>query len=164
MSDPPSTAVRIPFWLWARLVGDLRRRGAGRRESGAFLLGRRRGDGARVGSYLCYDDLDPVAYVGGAIAFHAVGYAALWRHCKAKAVEVIADVHTHGSADVRQSPIDERHPMVPVVGHTAIIVPHFACTARWRLGAVGVYEYLGNYQWRRHAPDGRPRRLGFCFW
>src|SRR5207249_5131589 len=49
----------------------------------------------------------------------------------------LADAHTHPGADVGQSPIDQRHPMVPIVGHTAMIVPNFANMGWWSLDAVG---------------------------
>jgi len=158
------TTIRLPVWRWARLIFDLRRRGAGRGESGAFLLGRNGTNPARVTAYLCYDDVDAGAYQGGAIAFHAAGYSALWKHCKEKQLQVLADVHTHPGADVRQSPIDQRHPMVPVVGHTAMIVPHFANTAWWSLDAIGVYEYLGNFKWRAHQPSEQPQRVKLSLW
>ena len=38
--------------------------------------------------------------------------------------------------------------MLPILGHTAMIVPNFAKTAWWSLNAVGVYEYLGDFKWR----------------
>jgi hypothetical protein len=36
----------------------------------------------------------PGAYQQGAIAFHASGCAALWRHCKAMQLDLLLDVHT----------------------------------------------------------------------
>lgn len=163
-SDAAITTIRLPVWLWFKLVLDLHRRGAGRGESGAFLLGSNGSNPARATAYLCYDDIDAGAYQGGAIAFHAAGYAALWQYCKEKQLQVLGDVHTHPGADVRQSPIDQRHPMLPVVGHTAMIVPHLAKTAWWSLDAVGVYEYLGNFKWRAHQPSERPRRIKLSLW
>lgn len=158
VSDVARNRIRIPLRLWARLLGDLRRKGRGRGESGAFLLGRN--GSSRITAYVCYDDLDPGAYQGGAIQFHAAGYAALWQHCKDKGLQVLADAHTHPGGDVGQSPIDQRHPMVPVVGHTAMIVPNLADTGWWSLKAVGVYEYLGNFRWQAHPPaPGRRVKL-----
>lgn len=161
-SEPPRS-IRISIWLWARLVEDLRRRGRGERESGAFLLGREGGAIERVTSYLCYDDIDADAYQRGAIAFHAAGYAALWRHCERTGLQVLADAHTHPGAGVGQSHIDQRHPMLPVLGHTALILPHFADTPWWSLNAVGVYEYLGNFRWHSHPPGPR-RRVSLSLW
>lgn len=163
MSDAAVAGIRIPVCLWAKLLRDLRRKGQGRGESGAFLLGRDDNSPGRVTAYLPYDAIDPGAYQGGAIQFHAVGYAALWAYCKDKQLQVLADVHTHPGRDVGQSSIDQRHPMVPVVGHTAMIVPHFANTSWWSLKAVGVYEYLGNFQWRAHLPSAS-RRVKLSLW
>ena len=130
-SDAAITTIKIPVWLWASMIFDLRRRGGGVRESGAFLLGRDDGDPARVSNYICYDDVDPDAYQQGAIAFHADGCAALWRHCRAKQLQLLIDVHTHPGPDVRQSSIDERHPMLPVVG------PHCDDRSEFREDGVG---------------------------
>jgi proteasome lid subunit RPN8/RPN11 len=163
-SDLTITTIRIPVWLWAGVISDLRRRGSGVRESGAFLLGRDDVDPARVTSYICYDDVDPAAYQKGAIAFHASGCAALWRHCREKQLQMLIDVHTHPGPDVRQSAIDERHPMLPVLGHTAMIVPNFAKTAWWSLKAVGVYEYLGSFKWRTHPASAPGRRVKLSLW
>jgi proteasome lid subunit RPN8/RPN11 len=163
-SDPPISAIKIPILIWTRVLADLRQRGGGKGESGAFLLGRQRGTRGRVASYICYDDLDPSAQQRGAIAFHAAGYAALWKLCRERQLQVLADVHTHPTADVRQSGIDQRHPMVPVADHTAMIVPNFGATDWWSLKQVGVYQYLGNFQWRAHGADERPRRVQLSLW
>jgi proteasome lid subunit RPN8/RPN11 len=148
--------------LWGRIIRDLRRRGGGVRESGAFLLGRFDEDPAQVTSYLCYDDVDPAAYQRGAIVFHASGCAALWQHCRERNLQLLIDVHTHPGDNVRQSDIDKRHPMMPVVSHTAMIVPRYAQTTSWSLKAVGVYEYLGSFKWRTHAPMAPDRRVKLC--
>ena len=163
-SEPAVTAIQIPVLLWMRLIFQLRRRGNGRRESGAFLLGRQRGTSVRVTTFVCYDELDPRAYQSGGIAFHAEGYAVFWKHCREKRLEVVADVHTHPGEYVRQSSVDQRHPMVPVIGHTAMIVPHFAQTPWWSLRSVGVYEYLGDFKWRTHAVSGERRHVTLTAW
>lgn len=164
MSDPASLTIKIPFWLWTRAIRDLRRGGEGRRESGAFLLGKPGAQTARVIDYICYDALDANAYQGGAIAFHDNGYAALWDYLKQRKIEVLADVHTHPGPNVGQSSIDRRHPMMPVIGHTAMIVPNFANTSWWSLWTVGVYEYLGKFEWRTHEPSRRTRRVKLSLW
>jgi proteasome lid subunit RPN8/RPN11 len=163
-SDPEIAAIRLPFLLWREVIVQLRRRGAGKGESGAFLLGLQRGTSARVMTYICYDDLDPHAYQSGAIAFHAAGYAALWQYCREKKLQVLADVHTHPGKGIWQSPMDQQNPMVPVVGHTAIIVPNFARTPWWSLKTVAVYEYLGNFTWRTHGVSEKPRRINLTVW
>lgn len=143
-----------------RLIFDLRRRSAGGGESGAFLLGPK--GSSRITAYICYEELDPGVYQGGAIVFHGSGYGALWQRCREKGLQVQADVHTHPTADVRQSPIDARHPMVPTVGHTAMIVPSLGKTPWWSLRGVGIYEYLGNFKWCAHVKP--PRRVKLALW
>lgn len=160
-SNPAQTPITMSVWLWRRVVRELRHRGHRRNESGAFLLTPRNKKAGRVTSFVCYDDLDPDAYEGGAIAFHAAGHAALWELCERRGLRVLADVHTHPSSYIRQSPTDEHNPMIPLKGHIALILPHYAHAPWWTLDCAGVYEYLGNFQWRTHAAaDGtRPVRL-----
>ena len=88
-SDPCDTTSRFRSGFGRCVICDLRRRGGGVRESGAFLLGRDDANPARVTSYICYDDVDPAAYQHGAIAFHAAGCAALWQHCKKRALQLL---------------------------------------------------------------------------
>ncbi|MGH7717158.1 MAG: hypothetical protein ACREML_14330, partial [Vulcanimicrobiaceae bacterium] len=146
------------------VIRELRHRSKGRRESGAFLFGRKGEKSPRITAYRCYDDLDPDAYRGGAIEFHAAGYAALWQHCRQKQLRIIADAHTHPGGNVNQSPIDRRNPMIPSVGHTAIIVPNFGRTPWWSLDEIGVHEYLGNFKWRTYRSSALPPRIKLALW
>jgi hypothetical protein len=159
-----NTSIRISFFLWWQLVHQLRRRGQGQRESGAFLLGRADKSSGKVSSFICYDDLDPHAYQSGAIAFHAEGCAALWEHCRNHGLQVLADAHTHPGWGVGQSHIDQENPMIPVKGHTGMILPNFAATVKLSLAGVGIYEYLGGYKWRIHDPAARPARVRLVMW
>lgn len=162
--DSKNIPIRLPVMLWVEVLTQLRRRGAGRGESGAFLLGRQRDNTPRVTAFACYDDLDPQSQQYGAIAFHAAGYAALWAHCKAENLRVLADIHTHPGRNVMQSIIDQKNPMLPVTGHTALIVPNFGCTPWWTLRGVGVYEYLGDFKWQNHNGHNQPPRVRLTLW
>ena len=163
-SKPVLKKISLPIWLWNRLLNDLRRRGEGQRESGAFLLGQNNRSRGRITTYLCYDDLDPYALKSGMITFHAKGYAALWQFCREKTLDVLGDVHTHPGRCIKQSSIDQRHPMVPVVHHTALIVPHYGRASRWSLKDIGVYEYLGNFQWATRNRSGETKRVSLSLW
>jgi len=163
-AESSQTSIVIPIWLWRRMILQLRRRGGSHSESGAFLFAEQEAGADSVTSFVCYEDLDPNPYTDGAIAFHGIGYSALWEHCRDAKRRVVADVHTHPGGNVRQSPIDQRNPMLPLQGHTALIVPNFANTSWWTLDAVGVYEYLGDFKWRRHPGRGRKRRVILSLW
>ena len=132
--------------LWRAGLTELHRRGGGRRESGAFLLGSR--DGARRGidRFVFYDDLDPGSLDTGIVVFDGAGYGPLWRMCRETGLQVVADVHTHPGV-ARQSPADRDNPMVAERGHLALIVPEFA---QRRVGPseLGIYEYEGDHRWR----------------
>lgn len=162
-SNPTATTIYLPVLLWRDLILQLRTRSAGRRESGAFLLGSGQKTKAQVRKYICYDDLDPDAYQHGAIEFHAAGHAALWQYCREHKLRVLADVHTHPRG-VMQSPTDQQNPMLPVIGHTAMIVPNFAQTPWWSLRTVGIYEYLGDCQWRTHNSAVNNARIALELW
>lgn len=163
-SDSYISVIKVPVALWAHVIFELRRRGRSQSESGAFLLGRAQCGVGRIMEYLCYDDLDPSAYQFGAITFHAVGYAKLWEHCRRTKLQVLADVHTHPGDWTGQSLIDQKNPMVPVTGHTALIVPNYGHAHWWSLKSVGVHEYLGNFEWRTHYAGNGLRRFKFSVW
>lgn len=156
-SDSSRVAILVPILRWRRLILDLRRRGDGKRESGAFLLGRMQAGKTVCTNHIYYDDLDPHAYQGDGIAFHAPGCAALWGICREQNIDVLADVHTHPGNYIQQSPIDQRNPMMPTVGHTAMIVPNFGNTPWWSLTGVGIFEYLGHFKWRTHNASASSR-------
>lgn len=133
---------KMPRRRWRHLLAELRRRGEGRRESGAFLLADR--DGDRVVRVAYYDDLDAHCLTGG-ISFASSGFTELWRICGAENVRVVADVHTHPSTWVAQSNIDATNPMMARVGHVAMIVPSYGHARR--VEECGVHIYLGSRRW-----------------
>jgi proteasome lid subunit RPN8/RPN11 len=137
--------IRIDRALWLGLLGDLRRRGGGRHESGAFLLGRIEAGRRIVETCVFYDDLDPRAYASGVCVLHADAFDALWRTCRARGLTVVADVHTHPYG-AGQSLADRQNPMVARVGHIALIVERFAADPVWR-HRLGVYRYEGSHRW-----------------
>lgn len=157
-SNPP---IQIPRLLWMGLVGDLRGRGRDRRESGAFLMGKKESSSRVVVSYLCYDDLDASALMHGIVEFHRAGFSKLWDICRERRLRVLADVHTHPGNDVRQSSIDMANPMLPVPGHVALIMPRFGKTSLWSLAPVGIHRFLGGGHWESFRPGdaGCPVRL-----
>lgn len=147
-----------------RLVSELGQRGGGRRESGAFLLGRTDSTDHRVDSFVCYDDLDPQALQSGIVMFHARGLSALWQLCSERGVQVLADVHTHPTADVRQSSIDQEHPMLPVKGHVALILPRYGRASKWSLAGVGMHVFEGGKRWSSTRSDNPSAPAQLCAW
>lgn len=138
--------------LWNELITELGRRTGGVREAGAFLLanaGQRRRPAVRRIIY--FDDLDPNCLTGG-ISMGSAAFGKLWTACRTGGLRVIADLHTHPGTFVEQSDIDQTNPMVAVVGHVAIVVPHLA-TRPFEPHECGVHVYLGGHQWE--ASRGR---------
>jgi len=127
------------------LVRELRKRGHGERESGAFLLSKHAS--SQITKFICYDDLDPTALDSGIIVFQGAGFVPLWDYCNAKQMSVVADVHTHSDKWTGQSHSDRTHPMIGQKGHVAMIMPHFARRNLLSLEGVGIYEYAGNHEW-----------------
>lgn len=142
----PDHRLACPAPLWRALLEELRRRGQGRAESGAFLLGRTLGNRRLVESIAYYDDLDPDSLSTGIVVFDGRGYGPLWAMCRETGRTVVADVHTHGGV-ARQSRLDRENPMVATRGHVALIVPSFA-QRRVQIAELGIYEYEGAHQWR----------------
>lgn len=157
----PEEPITITRLTWFVLIGDLRRRGRGRRESGAFLLGPGDGKDRRVVEYVCYDDLDPGALDQGFVVFHGEGFSKLWALCAKRKLQVLCDIHTHPGSDVNQSYIDQENAMVPVIGHVAMIAPRFGNTSRWSLDGVGIHRLEEKGRWKQFRARDRnaPVRL-----
>ena len=149
----PDYRLACPGELWLSGLRELRRRGAGRRESGAFLLGDRLMQNGlvrrRVRQFVYYDDLDPHCLDSGIVVFDGAGFGPLWGMCREMRYEVVADVHTHPGL-AKQSDADRRHPMIATAGHFAIIVPDFASRAPAST-ELGLYEYSGGHLWLDHS-------------
>lgn len=148
--------------LWRTLLQELRRRGGGQTESGAFLLGRTFGKRRLIESIAYYDDLDVDALRTGIVVFDGRGYGPLWTLCRETGRVVVADVHTHGGV-ARQSSLDRDNPMIATTGHVAIIVPSFA---QGRVGPadLGLYEYEGAHRWRDFSGSRAGRYFYVGLW
>ena len=142
----PRHELSCSWFLWRRLCRRLRERGRnGGRESGAFLLGHRHGERARIVDFVLYDDLDPHSLESGIVRFDGRYFGDLWALCKARGLTVVADIHVHpGGAG--QSESDRAHPMISRAGHTALILPRFARGPLPRR-EIGIYRYRGSKQW-----------------
>lgn len=155
MAFPEPRSVLCPYPLWWTLFQQLKRRGGGARESGAFLLGVKRFEAATVKVIVYYDDIDPDALSSGIVRLSGHAMHAVWQTCANKGLEVVADIHTHpGRAG--QSRSDQDHPMVAIRGHLAVIAPRFARNA-FDLAGIGVYRYRGSKLWDNLPPP----RLGW---
>lgn len=143
---------------------ELRRRGHGTRESGAFVLGTRGEDGIdRAKTVAFYNDLDPRCLDNGFIEFHSIGYDRLWERCREHKYHVLADIHTH-PGNSSQSEVDRTHPMLPESGYVAAIIPNYAQGFALQLSGVSVYEYQGNYRWKNWTGTSRRNRFRLTIW
>ena len=144
----PEHRISCSTQLWHEGLTELKQRGKGRRESGAFLLGRKKGNKRTVSNIVYYDDLDPHCLDSGIVILDGSAYAGLWKICRETRFEVLADVHTHPGSPY-QSGTDRDNPMIGVIGHIAIIVPNLA-QRMVPSHELGVYEYLGNHRWQAY--------------
>lgn len=138
--------------LWLQTLKTLRERGRGERESGGFLLGRVRGEARTIEAFLPYDDVDPDA-LRGIIMFDGSKMDVVWDLCARRGLQVVADVHTHPGRGFGQSQTDNDNPMIPEVGHVALIVPNYA-DATYLPGRIGIFEYRGRRQWIDRSDRG----------
>lgn len=141
---------------WRVLIAELRRRGHGRIESGAFLLANQSSDPRLVTRVVYFDDLDSDCLQGG-IHIKGLAYGKLWALCRSDGLTVVGDVHTHPGAGVRQSKTDQGSPMVAERGHVALIVPHYA-QEHTTPSQVGVHLYDGR-GWTTWTGRDAARRL-----
>lgn len=135
--------------LWNTGLSEIRRRGACRRESGAFLLGTESNGIRRICRFIYYDDLDPPCLDRGYVHFNGAAYGPLWQICQSSDLKVVGDIHTHPGAPI-QSPADRQNPMVAIKGHIALIVPNFAKKIALP-PKLGIYEYEGAHRWKNHS-------------
>ena len=142
-----SLSLEFKGSLWTELVQELHRRTEGIHESGAFLLGQVTGQHRVVNAVVYYDDLDAEAYETYRCVLRAPAFGTLWKRCSELGLSVVADVHVHPFAAV-QSAVDRTNPMIARPGHIAIILPNFA-EPPVQLRELGIYEYLGDYSWRK---------------
>lgn len=139
--------------LWAAGTAELHRRTGRVREAGAFLIGRAGPGGSRIEEFLFYDDVDPTCFRRGIVEFDGCKLGQVWEHCRATGAKVVADVHVHPGG-YGQSESDRHNPIIPAVGHIALILPNFAA-GRPVPGRIGMYEYAGSRQWFDHSQEGR---------
>ena len=145
----PEPRLCWPHGHFRSVMAELNRRGEDRHEAGAFLLGERQGACAIVRDVVYYDDLDPHAYDQGICILNGYTFGQAWALCRERQLEVVGDVHTH-RAGVGQSESDRTNPMLALSGHLAVIVPRFARSPLKPMD-LGIYEYLGNHEWRSHG-------------
>ena len=138
--------------LWNQGTSELHRRTKGIQESGSFLLGMKEGKKRRITRLVYYDDLDPHCFDKGIVEFDGGKFGLLWDICRDEGLEVVADVHVHAHG-YGQSQSDRDHPMMPLAGHLAVILPHFA-GKNVLPGHIGLYEYRGNRNWTDHSLEG----------
>lgn len=150
----PQHELSCSWFVWRRLKAKLRERGHRcRRESGAFLLGHREGESARIVDFVLYDDLDPHALDSGIVRFDGRYFSDLWGICESRGLTVVADVHVHPGQS-GQSDSDRNQPMISQAGHIALILPRFATGAQPRR-SIGIYRYLGGKKWETVQASAR---------
>lgn len=158
----PDHGLACSVRVWRQLLSELRRRGRGQSESGAFLLGDVAGGRRRISRVVYYDDLDPHSLDTGIVVFDGRGYGPLWAICRDSGLTVVADVHTHGGV-ARQSASDRCNPMIATAGHIAIIVPSFG-QGKIQFSDLGIYEYEGAHRWRDRSGPSASRYFYVGLW
>lgn len=148
--------------LWYAGLTEIKHRGDGRRESGAFLLGEESYGIRRIQRFLFYDDLDPHCLDHGYVRFNGSAYGPLWQICCSSGLRVVGDIHTHPGAAI-QSYVDSQNPMVAIKGHIALIVPYFAKRIVFP-HELGIYEYEGAHQWKNHSGNDAAKAFYIGVW
>lgn len=150
---PERAALYCRSSVWLTGCAELKRRTRGIQESGAFLLGHKRGARREIAQFLFYDDIDETCFVNGIVEFDGRKLGRVWKYCRENSMKVVADVHVHPRG-YGQSPSDQHNPIIAEAGHFALILPHYA-SAQVLPGHIGIYEYLGNRRWRDHSRSGK---------
>lgn len=152
-----SQLLELPEPVWAGLIDDLRRRGGGIRESGAFLLGELNGGTRRVQTWIPYDELDASALAQGYVRLSTATFTKLWAKCSELGMVVVGDVHTHPKGP-RQSMSDKANPMISQDGHIALIIPNYA-QGKVMPSDVSLNVYQGSKQWNSFFSHDAQQRI-----
>jgi proteasome lid subunit RPN8/RPN11 len=147
----PKYRLSCSISLWHYCLAELKRRGEGYHESGAFMLGYSNKNRRVVVDFVFYDDIDPGSLDSGIVEIQAAAFGKLWQICRDRGLEVVGDIHTHPGRPW-QSDTDRRNPMVAIQGHIAVIVPNFALH-KVKTSELGIYQYLGNHRWQSYLND-----------
>ncbi|MCZ7600608.1 MAG: hypothetical protein M5U09_26745 [Gammaproteobacteria bacterium] len=154
----PEHRLSCPTALWRDGLAELARRGEGRHESGAFLLGRQDGQRRRVVRFVYFDELDPLCWTPASSSSTARASARSGRFCREAELQVVADVHPRGRGPARQSHLDRENPDGRP-GRTCRTDRARPRAARHPAGG------LGRLPVSRPAPVARPRpRAGRFFY
>lgn len=149
--------LEVSTQLWSGLIAHLSAKGAGIRESGAFLLGQATDAGRTVTAFLPYEELQADALQEDYVTLSAASFSKLWAVCSEHRLTVVADMHTHRFGP-QQSISDKANPMVAIAGHVAIIVPRFA-QGNVQFEHLGVHLYRGSHQWASQFGPGVARLI-----
>lgn len=154
MNEP---RLEVSARVWTDLISGIRTRGAGTRESGAFLLGDVV-DGARqVRQIVPYEELEQAAALSNHVRLTNRAFQKLWDTCACDRVQVVADIHSHPFG-ATQSRSDRENPMIALKGHLALIVPYFAMRGT-SPSDVTINEYIGAHRWRTFDKRANERIL-----
>lgn len=137
--------LEFQLGVWLGLLDDLRARGKGHRESGAFLLGSETEKDKKAVRWVSYEDLDPKSKRHSIIKLDTSAFPKLWDLCSTLGLQVVADVHTHPDQPI-QSRSDRAFPMLAMAGHVALIIPNFAA-ASVQPSDLSFNVYLGGGAW-----------------
>ncbi|NJO36107.1 MAG: hypothetical protein HC869_26670, partial [Rhodospirillales bacterium] len=105
------------------------------------------------GEFVFYDDVDDQALATGIVTIRQTALPKVWEICRARGMGVVADVHVHPGG-YWQSSSDAANPVMPRLGHLALILPDFARNQP-KPGGIGIYEYQESGRWRDHSRMGR---------
>lgn len=152
-----SSLVEFAPGVWTALMEDMRERGQGRRESGAFLLAGAAAEKHVITSWLPYDELAPESLAYAYVRLEPEAFTRLWAYCADKQVKVVADIHTHPKGP-GQSPSDKKHPMVAFAGHVALIAPWFAQRSPTPHD-VSLNVYQGGGKWLNYFREEAAARI-----
>lgn len=152
-----SSLLELPASLWGDLIADLRIRGGGVREAGAFLLGTTTATVRTAHTWIPYDELDATALSKGYVRLDTEAFSLLWSKCAEKKLTVVADIHTHPWGP-RQSFSDRTNPMISQAGHIALIAPRYA------QGVISPEDvscniYLGEKRWESYFGSQAQQRI-----
>lgn len=152
------SSLIVPEKLWLCVLGELRKRSAGWRESAGILVGKRQPDGTRIASEVVFHhDLADDRATALSLELPEAAKFKLYEDLSKRTLSLVSLIHTHPEDWVGLSEVDKSNRISSTVGFWSIVVPNYG-NKPWELDGVG-FHVLESPGWRQLAINERATRF-----
>jgi proteasome lid subunit RPN8/RPN11 len=148
------SSLIIPEKLWLHVLGELRKRSAGWRESAGILVGKRQPDGTCIASDVVFHhDLADDRATALSLELPEAAKFKLYEDLSKRKLTLVSLIHTHPEDWVGLSEVDKSNRISSTVGFWSIVVPNYG-NQPWALDQIG-FHILEPAGWRELTTEER---------